>query len=185
MITGDTTTTITSHLPAPSTINLPVTINYSVTPVAGTPTGSVTVGDGTGVSCTDTVAAGSCSLTFTTAGAKTLTAQYSGDIDFNPSTSAGVAHTVTETLPVRIFDTSTDYQTIQAAYNAVSLVTANTIRIQAFDFTENLSLGTSATVTLQGGYNPPGFATITGSSSIAGSMTISSGMVTVANIVIH
>jgi Ca2+-binding RTX toxin-like protein len=66
-----------------------------VAPVSGsgTPTGTVTVSDGT-VSCTGTVVAGQCSLTFTSAGAKSLTASYSGDSDFNASTSAAEPHTV-------------------------------------------------------------------------------------------
>src|SRR5207237_1258076 len=58
-----------------------------------TPTGNVTVSDGA-ATCVGTVAAGTCSLTPTTAGAKTLTATYAGDANFAGSTSAGVAHTV-------------------------------------------------------------------------------------------
>src|SRR5207249_2151375 len=60
----------------------------------GTPTGNVTVSDGTGGSCSATVAAGNCSLTSTTAGAKTLTASYGGNSNFNGSTSAGEPHQV-------------------------------------------------------------------------------------------
>src|SRR5439155_12524430 len=59
-----------------------------------TPTGNVTVSDGT-VNCVGTVAAGTCTLTPTTAGAKTLVASYAGDANFGGSTSEGVAHTVT------------------------------------------------------------------------------------------
>jgi hypothetical protein len=73
-----------------------VTINYSVTvnsPGAGTPTGTVTVSDGS-QSCTGTVAAGTCSITFVTPGSKTLTATYAGDTNFNGSTSAGEPHQV-------------------------------------------------------------------------------------------
>ena len=40
-------------------------------PDGGTPTGSVTVSDGT-ESCTGTVAAGQCTLAFTTAGTRSL-----------------------------------------------------------------------------------------------------------------
>src|SRR5207247_5697035 len=49
---------------------------------------------GTGASCSAPVAAGGCSLTSTTAGAKTLTATYSGDSNFNTSTSPGAPHQV-------------------------------------------------------------------------------------------
>jgi hypothetical protein len=91
-----TTTGITSDLPDPSVVGEPVSIGFTVTPVppaAGTPTGSVTIPDGTS-SCTATVAAGACTIGFTTVGAKTLTATYGGDANFTGSTSATVAHTV-------------------------------------------------------------------------------------------
>ena len=93
---ADTTTTITSDSPDPSVVGQSVTVQYSVTPIApasGTPTGNVTVSDGT-VSCTATVAAGQCSLTFTSPGARSLTAAYTGDSNFTGSTSATEAHQV-------------------------------------------------------------------------------------------
>jgi hypothetical protein len=80
-----TTTTITADAPDPSVVGQAVTVNFTVTanpPGGGTPTGDVTVGDGEGHSCTATVAVGSCALTPTTAGAKTLTATYAGDSNF-------------------------------------------------------------------------------------------------------
>ena len=92
-----TTTTITSDLPDPSLVGQPVPVNYSVavvSPGGGTPTGNVTVSDGT-YSCTGSVAAGSCTITFANHGAKTLTAAYAGDANFNGSVSApGTAHLV-------------------------------------------------------------------------------------------
>jgi hypothetical protein len=93
---ADTTTAITADTPDPSQITQAVTVNYSVavtSPGAGTPTGNVTVSDGVD-SCTGTVAAGACDITLSTAGARTLTATYAGDSNFNGSTSAGAAHTV-------------------------------------------------------------------------------------------
>ena len=53
----------------------------------------MTVSDGTD-SCTGTVAAGQCSISFTSPGSKSLTATYSGDADFNGSTSASESHRV-------------------------------------------------------------------------------------------
>src|SRR5439155_7114853 len=44
--------------------------------------------------CISTVAAGSCTLTPTSVGAKTVTATYAGDLNFAGSTSVGVSHTV-------------------------------------------------------------------------------------------
>jgi large repetitive protein len=92
-----TSTGITSHLPDPSSTGQAVTVTYTVAvspPGSGTPTGSVTVSDGAGASCTGTVAAGSCALTFASAGARTLTATYAGSADFQGSVSPGVAHAV-------------------------------------------------------------------------------------------
>ena len=91
-----TTTTITAHTPNLSLVNQPITVNFAVavnSPGAGTPTGSVTVTDGTS-NCTATIAIGTCQLTPTTTGAKTLTASYATDGTFASSTSAGVSHTV-------------------------------------------------------------------------------------------
>jgi uncharacterized delta-60 repeat protein len=92
---GDTTTTITAHTPNPSRVGQAVTVEYQVTSLSGTPTGNVTVSDGT-ASCTGTVASGSCSLSLIGSGVKSLTAAYAGDGNFNPSTSGAVAHTVNE-----------------------------------------------------------------------------------------
>jgi hypothetical protein len=88
---ADTTTTITAHNPDPSALGQAVTINYTVTvspPGSGTPTGNVTVTDGDGNSCVGAVAAGSCTLTPTAVGPKTLTASYAGDANFNSSSGA-------------------------------------------------------------------------------------------------
>ena len=92
---GEPTTTITAHTPDPSPGGQAVKVEYSVSSAAGTPTGNVTVSDGS-TSCTGTVAGGSCSLTFTTVGPRSLTATYAGDENFNPSTSPAVQHTVSD-----------------------------------------------------------------------------------------
>src|SRR5207245_4521654 len=79
--------------PAPSVVGQPVTVSYTVTSAGGTATGNVGVSDGP-ETCVGTVAAGSCALTPTTAGAKTLVATYAGDANFATSASAGTSHTV-------------------------------------------------------------------------------------------
>src|SRR5256884_8440982 len=73
-----TTSTITGHTPDPSVVGQAVAVTFTVTSTGGTPTGNVTVRDGTDT-CTGTVAAGGCNLTPSTAGAKTPTAAYAGD----------------------------------------------------------------------------------------------------------
>jgi len=94
---ANTMTTITSDTPDPSAVDGTVPVNYTVAvtaPGAGILAGNVTVSDGAGTQCTGTVAAGTCNLTFTSAGTKTLTVTYSGDGNFNGSTSASEPHTV-------------------------------------------------------------------------------------------
>lgn len=96
VVRAATTTAITSDLPDPSVVGQPVTMQYQVAvtpPGTGTPTGSVVVSDGT-QSCFGSVAAGSCSINFTTAGTKTLTATYVGDASFLTSVSMAVSHVV-------------------------------------------------------------------------------------------
>jgi len=88
-----TTSQITGHTPEPSAVGAAVSVTYTVTAAAGTPTGYVTVSDGVD-SCVGTVAAGTCAITYTSAGTRTLTAAYEGDANFAASTSAGVTHTV-------------------------------------------------------------------------------------------
>src|SRR5205085_2495656 len=108
-----TTTTIITHTPDPSTVGQAIRVTFSVTSNTGTPTGNVTVTDGTDscvgtvaagtcdltlsdgtLSCTGTVAAGSCSVTPLTPGPETFVATYAGDANFLGSTSAPVTHTV-------------------------------------------------------------------------------------------
>jgi uncharacterized repeat protein (TIGR01451 family) len=93
-----TTTTITSDLPDPSVVGEPYAVNVTVAASMGgmgTPGGTVNVSDGTGATCNITLSggSGSCNLTSTTAGAKTLTANYVGDTNFTTSSDTE-AHTV-------------------------------------------------------------------------------------------
>jgi hypothetical protein len=96
---ANTTTTITSDLPDPSVVGEPVTVQWTIAVNApgslGAPlTGNVTVSDGTD-QCVAAVSAGQCNITFTSAGAKSLTATYAGDSNYNGSASSpATAHTV-------------------------------------------------------------------------------------------
>ena len=93
---ADTTTTIITDTPDPSVADQQVTVNYTVSANAsgtGMPTGNVTITDGVD-SCTGTVAAGSCVLALSTVGARTLRATYTGDANFNASSSADEPHQV-------------------------------------------------------------------------------------------
>jgi hypothetical protein len=119
------TTTITGDSPDPTTVGEAYTVSFTVTSGGGSPTGNVTVSDGTGGSCIGTVAVGSCPLTSTTAGAKTLSATYAGDANFGGSISAGVAHTVNQaTSTTAITSDTPDPSTVGQAYTVSYSVTS-------------------------------------------------------------
>jgi hypothetical protein len=118
-----------------------------VTSSAGTPTGNVTVSDGT-VSCIGTVAAGSCTLTPTTAGVNTLTATYTGDANFIASTSAGVAHTVNPgTASVLTF-------TVQPSNTQANATITPAVQVTASDAFGNVATGFTGSVTIAIGTDP-------------------------------
>lgn len=97
-----TATTITAVRPEPSQVLLPVEVSFQVSAAsAPTPSGSVSVTDGS-AGCTATVAQGSCSLTPTSAGDKTIVATYLGSADF-ASSSASAPHRV-ELIPTTVTD---------------------------------------------------------------------------------
>ena len=85
-----TSTTISGNTRHPHVKGSSYMVSFAVSSDGGSPTGSVTVSDGTD-SCSAPVSAGSCQLTSTTAGLKTIKATYSGDSNFKGSTSSGIA----------------------------------------------------------------------------------------------
>ncbi|MEI7847464.1 MAG: sortase, partial [Chloroflexota bacterium] len=88
----------------PSVTGQPYTVNFSVTHAAASPSGTVSVEDGSGATCSGTLSSGlgSCLLTSTSAGSKTLTASYEGDISFKPASA-------TRTQTVNKASTSTSF----------------------------------------------------------------------------
>jgi hypothetical protein len=97
VITGNsvTTTTITSHMPDPSTPGQVVAVSVTVGgsgPLA--PTGTVNI-TGADINCVILLAGGigNCSVAFNTTGHKILAATYSGDFQYPPS-SGFAGHTV-------------------------------------------------------------------------------------------
>ena len=118
------TTVISSNAPNPSNAGQAVSIGVMVSG-SGTPTGSVQVSASTGESCTATLAsgAGTCSITFTTTGARMLTAAYSGDANFSGSTSAGVSQTVNAAAALKIAPSSVDFGDVYVGLFGVQFVT--------------------------------------------------------------
>ncbi len=96
VVTGSTLLPVTLTAgpigPEPSHVAQPYTVDFSVTAAGGTPTGQVTVSDGSST-CSAAVAAGVCVLTASTPGTKTITVTYAGDSKF-----AGASQTVTHTV---------------------------------------------------------------------------------------
>ncbi len=78
--------------PEPSHVAQPYMVSFAVPATVGTPTGQVTVSDGSST-CSAAVAAGGCVLTSSTPGAKNITVTYSGDSQFAGSSKI-IAHTV-------------------------------------------------------------------------------------------
>ncbi len=96
IVANASTTTITSHIANPSYPGDGVVVSFTVAGAGVTPTGTVSI-TGADVNCGPIVLAGdgtgNCSVTFNTAGAKILTATYSGDGNYNGSVGTS-SHTV-------------------------------------------------------------------------------------------
>ena len=94
-----TSTAITADLPDPSEVGTAFTVRFQVTSQGTTPQGTVTVSDGV-QSCTGSLAngAGSCPLTLTNVGVRTLTATFAGEPGL-ASSSDSELHTVTAAAP--------------------------------------------------------------------------------------
>jgi large repetitive protein len=102
LVPGETRTRIVADAPDPSSVGEAVTIQFAVEVPdrgPGTPTGTVTISSDGGESCSAAVSDGGCSLTFVAAGSFNLTATYSGDTSFAPSTSGPEAHQVETPAP--------------------------------------------------------------------------------------
>jgi hypothetical protein len=122
------TVNITSNAPNPSAPGQPVLVSFSVTG-NGSPTGTVTVTASSGETpCTGTLSAGagSCSLTFFTDGSRTLTATYSGDPNFNGSTSTTVTQTVNGPL-ASVSPQSINFGTVYLGTITVKSVTVTNV----------------------------------------------------------
>jgi uncharacterized repeat protein (TIGR01451 family) len=86
----------------PSEFGQGVVVRTVLNATGGTPTGTVTIGDGID-SCTATLPETGCLFRSTVAGTLTLTAHYSGDATFAASTSPGAVHHVaSRTFPRRV-----------------------------------------------------------------------------------
>ncbi len=99
-------TTLSLSGPSRVRINQPASFSFAlavIAPGAGTPTGTVTLSSGA-ASCSATLPATRCNLTFTTLGSRTLTASYASDGNFSSSSSSGAGNA--QTLVYALADVS-------------------------------------------------------------------------------
>lgn len=172
------TTTITGDVPNPSTPGQSVAIGVQVTGSGATPTGTVTI-SGADVNCTITLAAGSgsCNIVFNTTGSKTITATYSGDANYAPS-SATKAHSVvlgpsTLTITAHTPDPSVVGQsvTVSVTVSGAGAMPTGTVAITGADINCNITLaGGSGSCNIV--FNTVGSKTIT--ATYSGDMNYSS-----------
>jgi hypothetical protein len=109
VVKADSAITIYSDEPDPSQVGEPISVAFEVTAGYGTPSGSVTVTvAGETETCTDTLTngTGGCQITLDNPGTYTLTASYSGDGDFLPS-STTEQHTVEDENTVKQYSATT------------------------------------------------------------------------------
>jgi len=163
---GITTTSITADTPDPSVVGQTVSVSVTVSGAGTTPTGTVAI-TGADTNCTITLSGGggSCNVVFSTAGAKTLTATYSGDANYTAS-SGTAGHTVnnasTTTITGDVPDSSTPGQSVVVGVtvSGTGATPTGTVAITGAD--------TNCTITLAGGsgscnvvFNTTGAKTLT------------------------
>jgi hypothetical protein len=188
LVAGSNTITVvaTDNAGNPATVTRSVTL--AVAPVLtvniqGTGAGSVNSSPA-GIHCLS----GSCQATFNPPGLVTLTADPNGDSvvswsdacaactgkSCNVTVTGGVLCGVTFSFvkPARIG--TTDYDTLQAAYDAAA--EGATIMVREYSFLSNLNMNLPKKVIIKGGYNQT-YTVQSGFSSIKGVMTISKGSV--------
>ena len=148
-----TTTTIASDAPDPSAVNQTYTVAVSVTSPNGVPDETVSISDGTGANCVATLVngAGSCQLTSTTSGLKTLTAAYLTTTVFAGSTGTTL-HNVAVPTPTTTIITSDqpDPSLVDQPYSVVVSV-SSTAGTPTGNVAVNDGSGASCNATLTGG----------------------------------
>jgi uncharacterized protein YjdB len=142
---ANSTVNITSNTPNPSSPQQAVTINVTAAGPGVGPTGSITVSASTTESCTaplnSSTHTGSCSITFSSSGSRTLAASYGGDSNFNRSTSPGVSQTVSSPT-VSLSQTSINFGNVSRGSSQTKGVTiTNTSSVTLLNLSWSISGG--------------------------------------------
>ncbi len=153
ILKANSTTTITSDSPDPSVYGQNYTVAVSVSSGNGTPTGFVTVSDGTyDCNISRIGGSGSCNLPSNAIGGRTLSASYIGDTNFNGSSDteshtvnkADTATTITSDLP----DPSVYGQNYAVIVSVDAVAPGNGIPTGTVAVSEGIN---SCSITLSGG----------------------------------
>jgi phospholipase C len=147
-----TTTKVTNTTPSAPIVGQSVQVYFSVAVSYGKPTQSVTINSSTGESCAGTLSSGtgSCNLTFSTTGSRTLTAIYSGDSNNSTSTSAGFALSVSsgvKVAPTVAFTGAPATAPYQSTFAVTATTNASTKAVISASGSCSVS-GTTVTMTL-------------------------------------
>ncbi|MFZ3137404.1 MAG: chitobiase/beta-hexosaminidase C-terminal domain-containing protein [Thermodesulfovibrionales bacterium] len=129
-------------------------------------------------------------LSLSSSGGISGTPTASGTFNFTVRVTDSIASTATkalsitiQTYPVRITGTPpVFYNLIQPSYNGAA--NNDVIQIQALTFTENLNFNRDISVTLKGGYDY-NYTANASNTAVMGTLTISSGTVTIENVSIQ
>jgi hypothetical protein len=126
-VKANSTTSVISDTPNPTTIQSPVSLVFSVTG-NGSPTGTYTVASSLAgdPSCSGSLPASPCSLTFQTPGTRTLTITYAGDGNFNGS-STTVQQAVSTTPIASISPGSLNFGTLYVGGAGLQSVTVTNV----------------------------------------------------------
>lgn len=168
-------------------LNVPITVSVAggAPPVPGS--GSVVVtATPSGASCTATLAAGQCAITFAAAGNVVLTAQYDGSANFLPSVSGTTAVTVSTNTTTTTLGTSPNPSLSgQAVTVSVSVTDTTSGPVPTGTVSVSAGSGETCTATLAGGagqctlvMTQPGTHTLTASYAGDAANAISSGAAT-------
>ena len=158
LVAPPTITTITGITPEPSVTGQSYAVSVQVTtnPAgSGIPTGSVTVSDGIGSTCTitlDNTGAGTCSLASSSAGSLTISASYGGTIIFGASSGtathqvnkAATTTAITQDFP----DPSLVGQTVTMTVSVTPVVPGAGTPTGLVTITDDVDLVATCTITL-------------------------------------
>ncbi len=149
---GKATPTITLQSSTTTTALSPVTFTATLSSTAGTPTGTVTFYNGTAVLGSSSLTSGVATLTTSAigSGSSSVTAVYSGDVDFITVTSSAVALNLGKATPTITLQSSATTTTALSSvtFTATVAATAGTPTGTVTFFNGSVALGTS---TLSGG----------------------------------